>query len=1258
MFNDGYCQIDNVMAEPSNLEKRISFNKLVVSPETAAFHRVNFLPVNLYTGKPSIDIPLYVIKTGDIEIPISLKYDIGANKVDEVATNTGWGWSLQAGGSVTRMVRDIEDHDYEKVFEVTACDGTRYCDDFGLQIGDGKLLKTGYLRRANDESGWSDAASISNLSEDALPDLFLAQAPGLSSQFHLERNFTPYNTSQFYDAIVLDGSSTRVSRVSRKPFNVETIKNFAGFSYQDAVPYIEYNYIFSSNNGVNETNPLYQIRGIDGSPKPGLMRDKSIDYEDFNLVNNKGVNYLFSTYDINESLPSFDGTNTPYWRLDCSVLFPNLRHVATTYRIQKNTWHLNKIRDNKNKEVNFSYKPVFTFNYEKSPVYVGSTNADVAEVNKIYNSLESGEYSNSMAATISNFERPDYNNLYKTTQQQILDKITWDQGEVLFFYDLSRKDRLDSKALTEIKVKNQAGNIIKHYKLNYSYFQSSDSDCPTGTQNEKCYRLKLDKIDDMVVGQQISSYSLSYNQTVNIPKVNALSKDFLGYYNGKPNQMFQQPGFTFSPNKNRLSVVPFQSDALNTNEFIKVNGAADISPTNQSLNGLLTKITYPTGGKTEFEYENNMFNFYGKDVLSPGARIKNQKLDDGKGNLIVKKYEYQTSDGKSSGTILNFPKIIDLMSWNSAKKELRFQASNYVRSNIELTQGAYVGYSRIIEKIEGNGLTEYIFNGPNEYPNEYEQTSGASFFSKHSFYPGRAYVDHDNRRGTLSHKYVYSNNGIKLNEENFKYDAYKELNTKVRTYTVGVSVKDGNGSYKPGKESQSIKIISSINRPSSKEVIEYLDGKPLTTKTEYAYASNIPSNLAEEKTTFPSGEVIKKNISYLNDLPDIAGPFAQVMNAKNMVSIPMGGKTFKNDIKVSEERVVYAPANAMAEEPTTPYLPKKYYKSFGPENIVITEDKHKVSSVDQYDSTGNTTQYTTADGNTIGTIWGYNNTLPIAKIEGKDTAYLMGMLGTDITSLKNASNNDISKDAENVFLEKLNTFQKRQDYMDVSITTYTHDPLIGVTNITPPSGNRMSYIYNTANQLEKVLDVNTQLVKEYKYNYIPTQYFNVTKSQKFYKSGCGTSAISSFIDYTVAAGTYSSLISQADADQQAQNEINSKGQIVADTQGSCTSISCNISQGNAGPLKNNFINVNNSTDYKVRLGFKYNSSLSWNTGVIVGKINGTCVPSSDRSSSAYANGIWMLTIDTNGNIIAKITSASPSLVQGIDLDFNFTYSIY
>src|SRR4030095_555505 len=44
------------------------------SPEAAGIARYGSIPVNMYTGVPSITIPLYEVQVGELKVPISLNY--------------------------------------------------------------------------------------------------------------------------------------------------------------------------------------------------------------------------------------------------------------------------------------------------------------------------------------------------------------------------------------------------------------------------------------------------------------------------------------------------------------------------------------------------------------------------------------------------------------------------------------------------------------------------------------------------------------------------------------------------------------------------------------------------------------------------------------------------------------------------------------------------------------------------------------------------------------------------------------------------------------------------------------------------------------------------------------------------------------------------------------------------------------------------------------------------------------------------------
>ncbi|MCU7615562.1 hypothetical protein N0B16_14110, partial [Chryseobacterium sp. GMJ5] len=139
---------------------------------------------------------------------------------------------------------------------------------------------------------------------------------------------------------------------------------------------------------------------------------------------------------------------------------------------------------------------------------------------------------------------------------------------------------------------------------------------------------------------------------------------------------------------------------------------------------------------------------------------------------------------------------------------------------------------------------------------------------------------------------------------------------------------------------------------------------------------------------------------------------------------------------------------------------------------------------DRYDSKGNLQQYTTKDGISTAIVWGYNSTQPIAKVEGMSYDQLVnsGLL----TAILSASDSDaVNPATEPALLTALDTFRKSAALSGSQVTTYTYDPLIGVTSITPPSGIREVYLYDTANRLKEIRenDASGKLLKEFKYNY-------------------------------------------------------------------------------------------------------------------------------------------------------------------------------
>jgi YD repeat-containing protein len=84
------------------------------SPQAIALGKFAEVPVNLYTGQPNISIPLYTLQVKGIQVPVSLSYNSSGIKVKDIPGAVGLGWSLNAGGVITRVVMGYPD-DHELI---------------------------------------------------------------------------------------------------------------------------------------------------------------------------------------------------------------------------------------------------------------------------------------------------------------------------------------------------------------------------------------------------------------------------------------------------------------------------------------------------------------------------------------------------------------------------------------------------------------------------------------------------------------------------------------------------------------------------------------------------------------------------------------------------------------------------------------------------------------------------------------------------------------------------------------------------------------------------------------------------------------------------------------------------------------------------------------------------------------------------------------------------------------------------------------
>lgn len=158
------------------------YNEISISSPTAAsLGKYGDIPVNYHTGIPQISIPIYTIKEGPLQMPISLSYHGGGMKVHELPSWVGAGWALNAGGVITRTVQGAPDErGTSNVYDQTHGHFSDYGYNSDLWVAyQGGI---GYMQ---------DWGKIADGRKDGEPDLFFFNFAGYSGKFYFHDDRTP-----------------------------------------------------------------------------------------------------------------------------------------------------------------------------------------------------------------------------------------------------------------------------------------------------------------------------------------------------------------------------------------------------------------------------------------------------------------------------------------------------------------------------------------------------------------------------------------------------------------------------------------------------------------------------------------------------------------------------------------------------------------------------------------------------------------------------------------------------------------------------------------------------------------------------------------------------------------------------------------------------------------------------------------------------------------------------------------------------------
>lgn len=214
------------------------------SPNAASLGKYGDIPVSYHTGIPNISIPLYQLKEGDVTLPLSLSYHASGIRVSEVASWVGLGWTLNAGGAITRSMQHGPDegplpgkvHDPPPPYWIN---GGVYHTGY---YRDGFTLPPGYEDVENFETDTDPSFATYNAMMDAAqgnsdtePDIFFFNIPGYSGKFLFKVDVDTLDKTITRTPLFIPRSDIRLEvlygdlLMPHYPSGYETRETFIGF---------------------------------------------------------------------------------------------------------------------------------------------------------------------------------------------------------------------------------------------------------------------------------------------------------------------------------------------------------------------------------------------------------------------------------------------------------------------------------------------------------------------------------------------------------------------------------------------------------------------------------------------------------------------------------------------------------------------------------------------------------------------------------------------------------------------------------------------------------------------------------------------------------------------------------------------------------------------------------------------------------------------------------------------------------------------
>jgi YD repeat-containing protein len=1221
------------------------------SPEASALYKVSDVPIDYSSGAANINIPLYNIKEGNISVPISISYNTSGIKVQDIAGMVGLGWNLSFGGVIN--VKD-EVHQsgatvLNSAFKQTTdiINGNQLlANNFCTNVLDGAQAKQTpqYYYSFGGYSGsfYYDINNqlCINASDQRLLIIGVTNGFCITTPEGVQYTFTDQemasntygaNVSAFFISQILDLNTNRTIK-----FKYKTTPGYSQINESQSLDYVTSPSIGTTSvcpMAPSNTSSSFSVTSI------GCVQIDSI------IFSSGYIKFLASNdrLDINPTriyqLGVFDNNNNSIKEVVLSQSYfisSGASNPIYNHRLKLDSVAFIGTDGSTAEKYNFAYNTQYSPSYQRSDGH----NCTGVDYWGYYNGLESngGLIPQDVIASsdFSNYQVPSTllgNRKANQTYAQafILNQIKYPTGGFVNFYYESNVD--NGYVL---------GNVVGGLRIK----QISYYDNVTNSYRSKYYNYNNGTIP------------FTYNTIYSFDKI-------------KTNQCAQYT----SSNFNTRNVY---SDPLGTLAYVIHNSPfySQVEEYEMDSVYLKQKTIYYYDTVPQFWIQAMWIPDYGNEYVTEKDWLKSQ---------LLKKTEYYKIDQSNNYHIV---------------KKIENSYTDNMEANPQI--GVHVVPANQYDLI--NGELAELPSPPLTAAGLPETSVVYNLFDAKNSHGSRTlttqrmvdYTDTDSLTTITNYDYTLDNSNF-FNTNNYYYYLWEKQTTSSKGDTMRTEYTHPNDVYMP-----SAAIDSLITKNVLSPIIQEQDYKNVvllySTQINYAlWPTGIGSIVLPQTIQYQQGtDPFETRLQYFNY--DAYGNPLEVSKANDVHEIylwgynseyPVAKVVGSNYATVSgfiNQSILDNPANDQALRTE---LNKIRTGLSGTKALVTTytyapligmtsqTDPNNRTYSYEYDPFGRLKIIRDQDGNVLKKN-NYNYAGPTTNNNISPPFTPAPCQPSFTWNSTNVPASNITSTAVQLSGTTVSFALVLAHYFFGSGTTTVDLGNLACSSCFPTATRTVPMIVSTGSQylfnviISATGDVQLQLVSAYpppigtsnisiqgSYDLLTTTYYSVAQTVTFTRNNCPSGQTGSGVAYLLPAYSFTSTVSQADADLQATNSLSSHGQIYANGNGTCSlqntgSFTANSSAG--WSIFNTPSVVINGSTVTCSITIRNTSFASWGAPFVVGTIAGGCEPFSPRTFSTVTGAdTWSVTIAASGSVTVTLTSG-PAPPSGIVSLGNITYN--